>query len=266
MKSGRKNKLGAIPFLDAGTYSFDRFYSLSFDQIAKAGGDHICIGRIGDPEHSDQIYMKIRPSVLASEDRRLSREWNKKYSSPEVADRKRITESLDHFDRFNLKDTDLPCLVFVNPAGKRVGLLRVLDHWYDSEPSWRVFLRCLCSWLEQESVIELASSNLEDTVLSRRLAERLGGLTSEVEEQLEFLDSTIGLDEEAWYTHDRLAVLFQVNKETLRKRLERNQLRDDASWRKCEDPKPGESAYLYRLRNVKHIIENLRVSGDRPAE
>ena len=177
--------LSAIPGFDGDTYDFDRFYRRSFLQISEAGGKHITFFRIGDPEFSDPLHKERRTPALVREDRRQSREWEKKYSSPDAEERQRIAESLKCCDMFNVKEKERPCFVFIWRRDRRVGLLRVPDHWYASESSWRVFRLCLCSWLKQKSVVTLATADLEDAVLSRRLSRLLGNLSRTIEKQLQ---------------------------------------------------------------------------------
>jgi hypothetical protein len=76
-----------------------------------------------------------------------------------------------------------------------------------------------------------------------------------------------GLDDNAWYTYDRLAVAFGVGKDALRKRLDRyrkSNLGD--GWKEQTDRRPREPKYHYRLRTVRGIIEELRASSERPAK
>ena len=76
----------------------------------------------------------------------------------------------------------------------------------------------------------------------------------------------VRLDEQGWYTHDRLAEAFGVGKDALRKRLDR--FRDHAlnGWKTNEDRRPREAKYLYQLRAVMALIEELRASSQRPAK
>jgi len=74
------------------------------------------------------------------------------------------------------------------------------------------------------------------------------------------------LDEKAWYTHERLAVHFNVNKEALRKRLDRYRSTHFDGWKENTDRRPREPKYLYQLGAVKHIIENMLASSERPAK
>jgi len=94
------------------------------------------------------------------------------------------------------------------------------------------------------------------------------------EEIVEFLDSlapspaspATGLDPEGWYTPTRLAEIYYVGKEALRKRLNRYREHNDIGWKENEDRRPRESKYHYRLRDVRQIIDSLRASNERPAK
>lgn len=79
------------------------------------------------------------------------------------------------------------------------------------------------------------------------------------------IPSNVALDEQAWYTHDRLAENFNVGKDALRKRLDRYRERTVNGWKVNEDRRPREPRYLYQLRAVKTIVEELRASSQRPA-
>ena len=74
------------------------------------------------------------------------------------------------------------------------------------------------------------------------------------------------LDEQAFYTHDRLAEVFNVGKDSLRKRLDRHRKNTVNGWKVNEDRRPREAKYLYQLRAVKTIVEELRASSQRPAK
>jgi transcription initiation factor IIE alpha subunit len=74
------------------------------------------------------------------------------------------------------------------------------------------------------------------------------------------------LDEMGWYSHDRLAEAFNVGKDALRKRLDRFRENKLDGWKERDDRRPREAKYLYQLRAVKAIIEELRASSQRPAK
>ena len=173
-----------MPFIDAGTYSFDSSYRLSFDQITKAGGTIFAFQRIGNSRFSDSYYKGMRTPEMAEEDHRLKEQWETEFSTIEAQDHQRIGQSLLWHDKFNLQLNDFPCFVFVTQEGQRVGLLRIEHGWYESESSWRVFLRCFCPWLEQEDLRELAATDLENDAISRKLIPFTNKLTETVNKQL----------------------------------------------------------------------------------
>jgi len=78
--------------------------------------------------------------------------------------------------------------------------------------------------------------------------------------------SNVTLDEHAWYTHDRLAATFNMGKDALRKRLDRFRERNMDGWKENPDRRPREAKYLYRLKDVKGVIQELRASSQRPAK
>ena len=78
--------------------------------------------------------------------------------------------------------------------------------------------------------------------------------------------SNFTLDEQGWYTHVRLAEVFGVRRDALRKRLDRYRKHSFDGWEQNKDPRPREPRYLYRLQAVKTIVEDLRASSQRPAK
>lgn len=176
--------LAAIPLVDGGTYSFDRFYWYSWTQLSEAAGKHIVFQRTGNPRFSDQLYKEMRPPSLVKEDLRREREWDRDFPTLEAEERQRIDECLKWIKRFGLTSEDLPCFVFVTKEGGRVGLLRMNHRWYESESSWRVFVRCFCAWLGQEDVVKLATGHLENAEISEQLSLMLQKLSQTVDRQL----------------------------------------------------------------------------------
>jgi len=80
------------------------------------------------------------------------------------------------------------------------------------------------------------------------------------------IPSNAMLDEQAWYPHARFAEVFNVDKEALRKRLDRYRKHNFDGWKANEDRRPREAGYLYQLRAVKTVVEELRASSQRPAK
>jgi DNA-directed RNA polymerase subunit RPC12/RpoP len=78
--------------------------------------------------------------------------------------------------------------------------------------------------------------------------------------------SNVTLDEQGWYTHDLLAKTFSVGQDALRKRLGRYREHALNGWKENEDRRPREAKYLYQLRAVKTLVEELRASSQRPAK
>jgi hypothetical protein len=78
--------------------------------------------------------------------------------------------------------------------------------------------------------------------------------------------SDVKLDEQGWYTHARLAEIFSVGKDALRKRLDRHRQRNMDCCKENENRLTREPKYLYRLKDVKTIVEELRASSQRPAK
>jgi hypothetical protein len=74
-------------------------------------------------------------------------------------------------------------------------------------------------------------------------------------------------DDEIAYPPKKLAEMYHVPAEALRKRLERRRSKDDGCYVEVEAPTRQEARYLYRLGRVRHIIEDLKKSSNsRPTE
>jgi hypothetical protein len=99
------------------------------------------------------------------------------------------------------------------------------------------------------------ASNLRDSSIDADLREASSSRTSNVV-----------LDEQAWYPYTRFAEVFNVDKEALRKRLDRYRKHNFDGWKANEDRRPREAGYLYQLRAVKTVVEELRASSQRPAK
>ena len=78
--------------------------------------------------------------------------------------------------------------------------------------------------------------------------------------------SSATLLEDGWYTHSHLAEFFEVGSDALRKRLERYRNRHLDCSKENETRSTREPRYLYRLKDVKGIIQDLRASSERPAK
>lgn len=177
--------LGAIPFLDGGTYSFDTYYRRSFQQIAKASGHHIIFNRTGNIRYSDPQYRAMCSAKQLKEDRRTRKQWEVDYPTQDADEYQRISESLKWMTEYQVKSNDLPCFIFTTQHGKKVGLLRIRPSWYVSESSWRAFLNCFCDWLGKRSLINIANADSEIGTISKRLSRSLRELTHAVEESLD---------------------------------------------------------------------------------
>jgi hypothetical protein len=73
-------------------------------------------------------------------------------------------------------------------------------------------------------------------------------------------------DQEALYPYQRLAEIFNVDKEALRKRLERFREGNLEGWIANTERHSREAKHFYRLGAVRAIIEDLRASSQRPAK
>lgn len=74
------------------------------------------------------------------------------------------------------------------------------------------------------------------------------------------------LDEKGFYTHHHLAESFGLPTEALRKRLDRFRERNANGWKVNDDRPSREPKYLYRLRDVRAVIDELQASSQRPAK
>lgn len=74
------------------------------------------------------------------------------------------------------------------------------------------------------------------------------------------------LDDQTFYEPSRLAEIFNVNRDALRKRLERFRARNLDSGRENEGRRPRQDKYSYRLADVKPILTEMQASSQRPAK
>jgi hypothetical protein len=74
------------------------------------------------------------------------------------------------------------------------------------------------------------------------------------------------LDHDAWYTHDRIAKALGLNRELLRKRLDRFRRSNLDAWKVNDDRRPREPKYLYQPRRIRDILNALHASSERPAK
>jgi hypothetical protein len=176
--------LGAIPLLDGSSYSFDKFYRRSFQQIASAAGQHILFQRTGNPRFSDHLYKEMRTLELAKEDLRLRKRWEQEFSTSEAGEHQRILESLNWSKKLGVNAADLPCFVFVTRQGKKVATLRIPHHWYESESSWRIFMRHFSSWLGHKETMRVATATTGHGVISKRLSRLIDGITQAIDKEL----------------------------------------------------------------------------------
>ena len=127
--------------------------------------------------------------------------------------------------------------------------------------------------LEEEGEYRCTSCDrlLTDTSVKAITAYRRGEKWKEVpplpEDAFEKASRQIkALDDQAWYTHVRLAEVFEVGKDALRKRLEKYRSKNLDGWKENEDRRPREPKYLYQLKMIRHIVDELRASSERPAK
>lgn len=71
-------------------------------------------------------------------------------------------------------------------------------------------------------------------------------------------------DPEGWYSASRLADLYHVRANPLRKRLDRYRDRNDKGWKQTEDRRLRGARFLYQPKFVMHIIESLLATSKRP--
>ena len=177
--------LAAIPIFDGPTLSFYEFYRNSVRQIGRVAQNHILFLNTGNPRYSDEWYKGMCTPEQAEKDRQLRGQWETDFPTSEAEMDQRIRECLDYSEEYDLDDSDLPCIVFLTQATHRIGLLRVADHWYDSESSWRVFVRCFCAWLGSKDFKKLATADLADAAIERRLSRLLRTLSQAINGQLQ---------------------------------------------------------------------------------
>lgn len=80
-------------------------------------------------------------------------------------------------------------------------------------------------------------------------------------------ERNVRLDEQAYYSYGRLAELYNIDKDVLRKRLDRFRNENlNGGWKENEDRRPREPRYLYRLQDLKPLLAEIQASSERPAK
>jgi hypothetical protein len=75
------------------------------------------------------------------------------------------------------------------------------------------------------------------------------------------------LDDQTFYDPGRLAVFYGLDRDALRKRLERYRKQTaDGSYRENEGRGPRQEKYSYRLADIKNILTKMQASSQRPAK
>lgn len=73
-------------------------------------------------------------------------------------------------------------------------------------------------------------------------------------------------DDHEFRTCSQIAKIYSVDKEPLRKRLERWRRQNLDNFREVANPKTKESQYLYKVSTISEIISELKLSGERPSK
>jgi UDP-glucose 4-epimerase len=74
------------------------------------------------------------------------------------------------------------------------------------------------------------------------------------------------IPDEAMLEPRKIAEIFEIPYENLRKRLERRRKHDLNCCVENENHTSTEASYLYRIGSIRSIIEDLRTSSKRPAQ
>lgn len=180
--------LGVISLVDAGTWSFNKLYVRSIVQISAFAGDGFVFERGGDHGVDETQSTGDIVSPLVQKIDHLSAGWESDFPESRVQQDLRIKQSFKLLEEFELKQDDLPCLVYITPSEKMVGILRIRRRWFETEYSWKIFLRQLCLWHENVDVRNLAAANLEDGEIASQLSRLLQELTHAVNVHLQSLE------------------------------------------------------------------------------
>jgi hypothetical protein len=72
--------------------------------------------------------------------------------------------------------------------------------------------------------------------------------------------------DEARLSSKSLALIFNLPHEPLRKRLSRWRKKNHTGWVEDPDATSRDAKYLFRFGSIRHIIDDLKTSGERPAK
>jgi hypothetical protein len=264
----------AIPLYDLRDEELHTVIDGFAPRLDEVTGADVRVTIVANPTELLSVYESLRSPELAACDAAGISAYRQKLLDG---------QSEDHIRRFGVHKLAeylqvpterFPCIVFIpRPFSLPAGIFAVKREWINSTEARRWFASALerffLSHLDIPSLLPSVSTGVE---LAGAVAEHMSKWfdVQPMEEppragRAEDPPGTVA-DEEAWYPPDRLAEIFNVPKEALRKRLNRHRDHDDSCWKENEGRGPRESAYLYRLRNVRHIISDLRASSERPAK
>jgi hypothetical protein len=110
-----------------------------------------------------------------------------------------------------------------------------------------------CKLRNVAALIRIEQEQDEKSAAAKGLGAQFGGQNETVSD-----DSTLSVD--------KLAEVFRVPKEALRKRLDRCREKDHTCFIEVADRNPRDPQFLYKVGKVRPIIESMRASGETSGE
>lgn len=265
--------LHAVPVLDAASYELDAILFRFVHELDEAGDVAITVWRFGDSSQSGAIHSSLLSPFLREKQAREALRYVEDVHKTGREDFHRLGEMKSLAKFLDLVPADVPCIVFLAPSHRQVGLFRLVRRHYESPNARTVFCEVFRDWVATEDVRRVALADENERQTARKLRPLLQQIPSSFDSRMaadgpnQILQSAgvLGLDELAWYPPTRLAAHFQVSLDALLKRLDRFRERNDGGWREYPERSLRESKHLYQLRAVRTILNDLQASSKRPA-
>ena len=243
-------------------------------QLDKATGTNVLLQLVANPNELCSVYETMRSLALAKGDAAGAKAYLERLKRGTTG-HDRGVEVVKLAELLKIQPSQLPCIAFLSfPPSLPAGILSVKREWISTREKQIRFAKELERFFGSFNIQYLlkdAPTNVElikvfEKQINGWFTERLTGTEINSESGAFERRTSNPLNDNAWYTYGVLAEGFGVPKEALRKRLDRYRKQNMNGWKESEDRRPREVKYLYLLKKVRHIIDDLHSSSDRPAK
>lgn len=260
----------AMPLYDGRDDDLHEIFDRLSPTLDKATGENVLIELVANPAEVNAVYASLRSGSLAKLDAARTAVYLRKIRQGQGARHIRHVEVHKLIEYLGVSPDKLPCIAFLPfPMSLPLGIFSIKPEWLSTQDERRRFAAAIVEFFDSvcdvPALLTQVSTNVDlvkafEKQLNEWFVERLTAVPAAR------LTTDVRPDPEAWYTPKRLAELFGVRQESLRQRLNRYQIRNDACWKENEDRGPRESKSLYLLREVQHVIDGLLATSERPAK